>query len=107
MTTDNVSAQEQYEAVRERVAELIWKSQGGIDDWRYVIKGFKERCYSYADQLLSIPGLLIKHPDQSLPDIRYRWHEELDPKWTQEAVQSDMLNSNWVRVIKKGEVNEL
>ena len=51
--------------------------------------------------------IVVLSKDQSLPDIRYRWHEELDPKWTQEAVQSDMLNSNWVRVIKKGEVNEL
>ena len=86
---------EEYERVRGKIKDIIdnyagYNAQDDPDQW----------MNDQLDEIL--PLVLIKHPDQSLPENPF-------PVWTPTPsqvemayglAQQDMLNEGWVRVIK-------
>ena len=61
------------------------------------------RYGEFADRILSIPGLHIEHPDQSLPERIYYWDTDKStiqfntPTWLIEWLRIN----NWVEVLPK------
>jgi hypothetical protein len=88
---------EQIERVRRKLDGFLMIA------YRTGLKGEPLDTRELATGILNeIEGLLIEHPDQSLPIPRYP-HSEID-SYIYEG-QEDMLKSGFVRVINKEKVN--
>ena len=113
--------QEQVERVREKIAERIFNWYKGYRDirqgeWEKEYDSFKETFYERADELLSVEGIEIKHPDQSRPYNPYDYAENpnmLDGRTanfhqqrSQGFIRCKKDMSDFVRVIDKEAHNE-
>jgi hypothetical protein len=83
--------EEQVAQVREQIISIV---TGAITTNMSYPKGLTWN--EMADEILSIPELKILAPDQTRPIM---YNSELVERFTEEAVQQDMLKDNWVKVV--------
>ena len=97
-----MTEQEAYEQVRDNIAKYLNADGEGApelrDKWWECALLNKARYRRVADEILSDPNILIKHPDQRRPILKVETSSSMYNQG-----QNDMVDDNWVKVINKEE----
>ena len=92
--------------VKERIAQIEYykycKQMGWSEDkWEYEPESVHDKYIKEADQILADPDILVKHPDQSLPEFLVIINPCVKCESVERLTRYNILKAGFIKVEEK------